>query len=309
MTSGSFTDTYRPTSLPPQHSTMRAFTLGSNAAALIGLLVSNPGAEPVALTPSGYHPTSKIHKVPAGGHIAHVGNNIHLINANGAVIHIAAPSTEKTLEAPHSGWACDVSWGNDEKSPIGSFATTWTVPPAPMTWDNQTVFLSNGLAPTTGAAILQPTLQYGHSAAGGGPYWSVASFYVAFDNQYFTEAVRVNSGDTLHGIMELTGVSAATDKCNYKAEFSDISGTVLTVEGVEELTSASESLTVLRLDGSREYPVGSTVFSHIDLKLLDGKTPNLKWTPRNRGGDNPVITVDVDGATNGKVTIRYPIAG
>lgn len=63
-------------------------------------------------------------------------------------------------------------------SPISSFATTWKVPAAPTTNHQQTIFLFNSIEPASGNAILQPVLQYGPSAAGGGSYWAVASWYV-----------------------------------------------------------------------------------------------------------------------------------
>ena len=56
--------------------------------------------------------------------------------------------------------------------------------PAPATRSRQTIFLFNGIQ-NTGAnfGILQPVLQYGSSAAGGGAFWSIASWYVTSGGQ------------------------------------------------------------------------------------------------------------------------------
>ena len=54
---------------------------------------------------------------------------------------------------------------------------TWAVPPDPGSYNGQTVFLFPGFEDYNDVkSILQPVLQYGPSAAGGGEYWSVAAW-------------------------------------------------------------------------------------------------------------------------------------
>jgi hypothetical protein len=54
---------------------------------------------------------------------------------------------------------------------------TWAVPPDPGSYNGQTVFLFPGFEDYKDVvSILQPVLQYGSSAAGGGEYWSVAAW-------------------------------------------------------------------------------------------------------------------------------------
>jgi hypothetical protein len=55
--------------------------------------------------------------------------------------------------------------------PVTRFTTTWTVPAAPSTHSDQTVFLFNGIQNST--MIYQPVLQWGPSGAGGGNFWAV----------------------------------------------------------------------------------------------------------------------------------------
>ena len=59
---------------------------------------------------------------------------------------------------------------------MSRLTTEWTVPPAPATQNGQTIFLFPGIQNST--MIYQPVLQWGPSAAGGGNYWAVASWYV-----------------------------------------------------------------------------------------------------------------------------------
>ena len=85
-------------------------------------------------------------------------------------------------------------------------------------------------------------LQWGVSAAGGGDYWAVASWYA--DGQggqaFYSTLVQVNPGDVLVGIMTLTGQSAAG--FSYNCEFGGIANTGLPIENVEQLTWCIETL-------------------------------------------------------------------
>jgi len=48
--------------------------------------------------------------------------------------------------------------------------------------------------------IIQPVLQYGVSEAGGGNYWSLASWYVTTDeNVFYSSSEQVNVGDNIFG--------------------------------------------------------------------------------------------------------------
>ena len=58
----------------------------------------------------------------------------------------------------------------------------------------QTIFLFNGIEPGDFSHILQPVLQWGPSAAGGGASWSVASWYVGGGNAFHTNLVRGRRG-------------------------------------------------------------------------------------------------------------------
>ena len=54
------------------------------------------------------------------------------------------------------------------------------------------IFIFNGLEPTTENVIIQPVLQYGVSAAGGGNYWAIASWLVNTTNGYHSPLETVN---------------------------------------------------------------------------------------------------------------------
>ncbi len=106
---------------------------------------------------------------------------------------------------PRDGWITDAKWTEDPNSVITSMTTTWQVPLAPHTSDGQLIYLFNGLMDAGNKHILQPVLTWGVSPDGGGPFWSVASWYVDTAGHAFKSAsVNVNEGDTLRGVMSLT---------------------------------------------------------------------------------------------------------
>jgi hypothetical protein len=59
--------------------------------------------EEMVLTPIGMRPISKVHRVPEGGRLAHVGNELHLIDANDNVIHKAVPGDSVPRDPEQSG--------------------------------------------------------------------------------------------------------------------------------------------------------------------------------------------------------------
>ncbi|KAK6981634.1 hypothetical protein R3P38DRAFT_3113850 [Favolaschia claudopus] len=279
------------------------------AALLIGLLAPLTLAAPTAdmiLTPAGYRPAIDVHEIPADATLLHVGKSeIHVVSSSGTVLKkVAAATPVNEADSPfQSGWVAYASWLNPGPSPISSFTTTWTVPPVPATDNGQTIFLFNSIQPNATAAILQPVLQYGPSAAGGGSFWAVANWYVNYPNTFFTTPVRTSPGATLNGIITLTSSSASW--FNYNSQFTNIPGTSLNISGAAELTWATETLEVYGVTAKSDYPAGSTVFSGINLELADGETPSVSWVKQDDIADGVSTTIDTDGATNGRITINY----
>jgi len=84
---------------------------------------------------------------------------------------------------------------------VTSLNSTWTVPDVPTNPNGgQTLFWWNGMEPEDTSAVLQPVLQWGSSAAGGGNYYAIASWYVsATHGSRFSPLVRVNAGEAVQG--------------------------------------------------------------------------------------------------------------
>jgi hypothetical protein len=312
--------------------TMIAFSLLGASFALVGLLAPATLAAlaptETVLTPVGYRPVGNVHVVPEGmsfnmseetrnnvsllgGRVVHVNHEVRLVDAAGKVLHVATNDGTKVRGTPvgdavdpeATGWVAYASWYNTGSSPISSFTTTWTVPPAPATYDGQTVFLFNSIEPAGGNVILQPVLQYGPSHAGGGAYWAVASWYVVGEQAYHTSLFQVSVGDYLDAVISLTSTDG--NSYNYISLFSNVAGTTFTAVGAAQLVWATETLESYGVTSSSDYPAGSTVFSSIYLDTSDG-TPSVTWSPVSDTDDGLITTVNIDGATNAQITITYP---
>ncbi|MGA7205689.1 MAG: hypothetical protein WBX27_13770 [Specibacter sp.] len=247
----------------------------------------------LVLTPGGYRSRSLVHAIAPDHYLEAGGESLKAMHISGTevadfgVVEQRAggrplmPNNVAThpgiLPALGSGWIAYASWNNGTGSPVSRFATTWIVPPVPATNHSQTIFLFNGIQNST--MIYQPVLQWGGSAAGGGAYWSVASWYA--DGQggqaFHTTLVRVNPGQVLVGVMTLTGHSGT--QFSYNCEFQGIANTSLPISNVDELTWNIETLEAYGVQQCSDYPDANfTAFSNIDLQTSNGR-PALTWSP------------------------------
>jgi hypothetical protein len=100
--------------------------------------------------------------------------------------------------------------GTQHQNPgsFSNFKTSWKVPSVPTnSTGNQTVFIFNGLEDTSQNFLLQPVLQWGASAAGGGKYWGVSNWLVGCSScpVYNTTVSTVSTGTVLTGTMTMSG--------------------------------------------------------------------------------------------------------
>jgi hypothetical protein len=207
---------------------------------------------------------------------------------------------EATLD---QGWITFTWWKNQSGEPLRSFSTTWRVPPPPSTRGRQTIFLFNGLqnsGPSYG--ILQPVLQWGPSAAGGGAYWSVASWYVTSRGQAFhTPLQRVEPGDVLVGEMTLVGEERG--KFSYVCELKGIPRTRLLVKNLAELDWATESMEAYGVRRCSDYPAARQIpFTGISLRTE--LHPDLRWHVVDRVTDcDQHARVVSDSSQDGQVDL------
>jgi hypothetical protein len=278
-------------------------------------------AEDYVLTPGGLRPRNLVFQMEPGTILDAGGGRLRKLNASRQVLQdfgAALVRPEGRPVMPHnvvrprqiepglgSGWITYAAWTNNTGSAISLFSTTWVVPPAPSTQSGQTVFLFNGIQ--NAGFIYQPVLQWGSSAAGGGNYWAVASWYA--DGQggpaYHSNLVPVNPGNVLVGIMTLAGQSS--QGFSYTCEFQGIAATSLPVNNIPQLTWLVETLECYGMTKCSDYPAVNKTAMYA-IKIQNGKAiPSVGWSVTDSVTDcgQHTLLFDEDTIGNGEVDIWY----
>ncbi len=261
------------------------------------------------LTPGGYRHKSLVHSVAPGQAVTHEAGKSLTLNLSTKTKVITDVSTKeaKSLGVPllGSGWITYASWANTTGKPISSFSTSWLVPPAPATQSRQTIFIFIGLADSAQDDIVQPVLQWGAGAPGGGNYWAVSNWYVDANGQaYYSSLVPVQEGDALVGRIVLTDQSGGS--FSYQSEFVGVAGTALPVLNLAELIIASETLEAYQISTCSDYPNSPSIsMTSIELRT-NGSAAPLVWAATNKVVDCGQNTTIVSNANpGGQVDIAY----
>jgi len=268
----------------------------------------------LVLTPGGFRPLASVHLVEAGHSISGAGNTLRKLSPTGSVVAEFGPLQSRPAGEPlhpnnvfiprgkripglGSGWITYASWTNNTGHPIMTFQTTWVVPPPPLTQSGQTIFLFNGIQNAT--MIYQPVLQWGSSAAGGGNYWSVASWYV--DGQggpaFHSQLIPVSPGTSLIGVMTQTGQQG--NLFSYDCVFQGIANSGYAIQSVDQLTWCIQTLEAYGVQQCSDYPAAShTAMTAIEIETTAGEAP-LNWAPTTPVSDCNQHTVVVSNASPG----------
>jgi hypothetical protein len=273
----------------------------------------------LVLTPGGFRQKSLVHHIESGNVLDGKEAMFRKLTFDGKKVAELGEVVRKRGDKPlmplnvflpagivpalGSGWITYAWWTEATSGLLSLFKTSWVVPPAPSTNHGQTIFLFNGIQ--NNSMIYQPVLQWGPSAAGGGPYWTVASWYA--DGQggqaFHSTLVPVNPGDVLTGIMVLTGHSGAL--CSYNCYFQGIPNTSLPIQNIQELTWLNETLEAYNCQVCSDYPATlKTRMYNIEL-IVNSLHPILNWTPVNAITDCGQHCVTVSNANPGGVVDLY----
>lgn len=272
----------------------------------IALLVQNAAkAGPQVLTPFGYRDSAKVHLVHAGYELTGMPDGHMRMENRQTGDHTDFEKPEPVPREPSiNGWITFASWYNSGKRPVAYFTTIWAVPPAPLTFDGQTLFQFNSIEPASGDAILQPVLQYGYSAAGGGEYWSVGSWYVIGDQAYFSALTKVVPGQGLTGAITLSAANKQT--CSYICQFTEFPATYFPVNQIPELRWCTETLEVYGVDKCSDFP--NTPYSEMSGITIANiaRSPKVNWSITNVNTSCGVQTgIITNGGVNASVVIYY----
>lgn len=283
-------------------------------------------------TPMGRFHKSCVHQVPNGA-VIDANQNVFL---NGALIaHFdgcAYPAERTSAAHPkisHSpadssgapppetdGWveysSADVPYNAQGVDWLADFIMHWNVPAAPSSYVGQTIYLFNSMESTSSPAIIQPVLQYGPSPAGGGNYWSVASWYVSSVNDVMVTALTpVQEGAYLRGeIAPSSGSCDSSGECFWGITMFLNDSTVLSnlqtwlSERYDTIQKAV--LEVYSVTDCSQYPASSAVFRNFYAAQDPGFIPksygDFSWNNVVPGG-SPDCGFSVVGS--GDVTLNY----
>jgi hypothetical protein len=191
------------------------------------------------------------------------------------------------------------------------FSNEWIVPPAPTSNNGQTLFFFQGLEDTNDVvSILQPVLQYGKSAAGGGDNWAIAAWNCCPSGTAdYSSLVSVKPSDEVSGSISST-CRLGTEHCStWDIVIEDIT----TAKGTSLVNSPSEGQTfnwafggvleAYNVTQCSDYPSnGSLLFPSINLFDYNGNLVAQNWKGTVLGG-SPSCSYAVSAPT-GSDTVR-----
>jgi hypothetical protein len=246
-----------------------------------GIDTSAGVADETVLTPSGKMRRACVHAVT---------DDVHPVDESAAVAScaVAAPSAvSPATDAEPAGW---VAWADEDLATGVSFLQAdFEVPPVPgdledAAANDQVLFIFPSLTPAINPPILQPVLQFGESADGGGAYWSIASWYLSEDANYWVSKVyRVNPGDRLRGTMKGTAPCSAGVCASWTVTLADLTQPALTTTLVTPagrhhfVQIQGGALETYQIESCAQYPSKGVAFTDIVLRDDDGVTFTPKW--------------------------------
>ena len=264
----------------------------------------------LVLTPAGYMPRTSVHYIGDGFHLSVENGRLQkLENGTGRMAEDfgAVKFTSSQREPEAQGWIAYAYWTNTGTA-ITNFTTTWTVPSAPTNKGSQTIFLFNGMqdGTTSTSYIIQPVLQWGPSAAGGGKYWAVTNWYVSSSQAFYGSLVTVSAGASLTGVMKETAVSGSN--YSYNSSFTGYSSaSALQVNNVPQAFWAAETLESYGVTSpSTMYPPNTDV-ALTGIQILKGTTnASISWTTAQATSGAAQKAVVVSNASpGGQVDIYF----
>jgi hypothetical protein len=195
-----------------------AVTSAQAATSALDALFPGVGKRPAAvsaefvITPFGYfHPSCVLqlaegNTLLADGRVQHPNGTIeaarrcqypHYTSGGIAVPADVKPGDVSPLVI--SGWLESVS--ATTTTAYSKLTSTWVVPPEPTTDNGQLLYFFPGFEDIDNViSILQPVMQWGVGFAGGGPYWTAASWNCCINGTtWHSPLIDLNVGDTIVG--------------------------------------------------------------------------------------------------------------
>ena len=272
-------------------------------------ILATAAAATAAAVPEGYL------RVPGGlAHASCVHGHAHGATLDAASLPLCAHpflrsvGTEAAAAAASAGgknathgaaWKAWAQFAAGGSSSVSTLVSSWAVPEKPASVQGGvTLFWWNGVEPADTSAVLQPVIQWGSSAAGGGDYWAYSSWYVSSAHgSHFSPLVKIQSGDVVTGynLVDKAGAwaitCAAPGRANSTLNFKPVAGAWATAFHVLEAYGVTNNCDA--------YPKAGVVnFTNVVL-AFDNKRPvsPIKWVPMTQtAGCNEHAEANADGS-------------
>jgi hypothetical protein len=274
--------------------------------------VSTPPADYVT-TPAGLYHRSCVHEVAPGAVIERGGVvrrpdrttyrvpdcAYPVIGGRAARSAVPDPWPIRAPSPTNSGWIEQATVNTN--SAWSRITANWNVPLvplAPYTASNQTYFAFPGIL--NSSFIIQPVIQFGVSAAGGGSYWAMASWRCGPPGgPCFHSSLKViSAGDVIHGDVKATNCSAGT--CTWTIISQDLTNgqqASLSASDVQAYSQAvGGAVEVYGLTSCDQYPINGVSYSAIALYGSSGNTVVPSWSGGIQPSLNPFCGFNVSSA-------------
>jgi len=182
----------------------------------------------------------------------------------------------------------------------------WTVPTAPLApYSYEVYFTFPGLESNT--FIIQPVVQYGSSAAGGGTFWGAASWHCdTGSNCMHSPLILTGAGDAIYG--SVAASNCLNGSCVWTITSQDVTTgqrTTLTVTDAENYFVAVGSAVEVRGGGGGgpgitscdQYPINGVFNSGISLYDQNGALLSPSWSGQVQPGTSPSCSFNVTSTT------------
>lgn len=217
-----------------------------------------------------------------------------------------APSPATPPPPDVNGWVERGNWTSG--APLGYLAANFIVPQPPAS-NGALIYFFPGSSPSDGSTILQPVLQYGYGAAGGGNYWSAASWFCCPAGwTTHSDLINVNTGDTISGTM--TGFCSGGN-CNWSIATADTTTGVTSVLGADNVSTPfvwnfGGVLEAYSVTSCEQYPAdGAIAFTSITLQDQNGNPMQPDWSTWVAGGLTPDCGYSVTVNGSNAMTLTY----
>jgi hypothetical protein len=236
--------------------------------------------DPLVSTPDGPRYRSCVHEVPNGARIDLDGVVTRPDGSKFQIPRCAHPVRPGRSQPTTHGWVESVRLYTG--SYFHQVTANWTVPGRPegSYGSSETFYTFPGMV--NGIYVIQPVLQYGSSGAGGGEYWTMASWRCASGPDCYHSPLigNVQSGHTMAGSVSASNCSGGY--CDWTITTTDVTTGGTTTYTVRDTDNYSDgvggAMEIWNLGSCNQLPPG-VWYTNVSFLDNSGNPVTPGWNP------------------------------